>query len=168
MCLQKTCLSKGHVELGVVNVICVSSVCDGNVTLGVYWGCFTQSTYRFGLFSNCLNIWMVLITSPPPYVKWWDPHCSAGSQMCNLTLLYANRLKALSLSIKRDKVHLQHIATQWQGGARRPWSGNGFTLTDKSGYTQGCPEGQHTLCISTLLFSHVRIFLAHQETFVAS
>lgn len=56
MCLQKTCLSKGHGELGVVDAICVISVCDGNVKLGVLWGCFTQSTYRFGQVSNCFNI----------------------------------------------------------------------------------------------------------------
>ena len=29
MCSHKTCLSKGLAELGVVNVICLISVCDG-------------------------------------------------------------------------------------------------------------------------------------------
>ncbi len=69
MCLQKTCLSKGHVELGVVAVICVISVCHGNVTLGVYWACFTHSTYRFGQVSNSFNTLKVVITPPPPHVK---------------------------------------------------------------------------------------------------
>lgn len=53
---EPACMSKGHAELGVAAVICAIPVCGGNVTLGVYWGCFTQSTYRFGQVSNGFNI----------------------------------------------------------------------------------------------------------------
>lgn len=92
-----------------------------------------KSTYRFGqrLFSSrftrkgCDGI--RIVQQAHRSVTW----------PCSMQIIW-------TLSTKRDKVHLHHIATQWEGGARQPWSGNGFTLTDKSGYTQGCPEGLHT------------------------
>lgn len=59
------------------------------------------------------------------------------------------------LSTKQDKVHLPRVATQWEGGARQPWSGNGFTLTDNAGYTQGCPE--HT----TFPYFHTHMYIIY-------
>lgn len=101
---------------------------------------------------------------PCPRVNWWDPHCSADTQMCNLTLHYANDLKALSQQrgIKFTYTSLPHngreesdsleaeMVSHWLAGLATPFV---------------APEHDTPpAVISTLLFSYLHIYFAHQET----
>lgn len=92
---------------------------------------------------NCSNIWKA-VTYLPASTKWLDPHYSVELQMCNPTSFYSNLTKALTQQ-RGNKVHVHSIATQSEGGVKCHWGGgNGFSLTDESGSTRGCPGGKHT------------------------
>lgn len=99
---------------------------------------------------------MIIYPQPPHPLTLSDgSHIVQPAHRCVTWPCTMQVIWKLSLSTKRDKVHLNLTATQWEGGARWPWSGNCFTLSDKSGYTQNWPEGQHTapLPFHTFIFT---------------
>lgn len=146
--LHKTCLTKGHVELGAVHLICVISVCDGNVTLAVRWGCSTRHRSRHtGSGRGCSQAVL-------PGIRVVQQAHRSVTWPCSMQIIWM-------LSTKRDKVHLHHIATQWEGGARQPWSGNGFAPLRVALKDYTHPSPHFYTCVFTctyLLCSSTNIF----------